>query len=259
MTDLNDGLWGYECAAVGPIRPDSDGPVAERFARMMEDQHLVAYNTFHDCGHTFFGSSSSSLIDFIAGPRGWLPRVQHMRAQHRRSRLLQLIPSPGARDHIALSLEVDVRLTFGQSVRPRRWDHERIWRCLRDGKGRAAFVGDPESRASTVDWVSLVTASPLPDACWDALSSILLEVGAAHFEGRGGEEERLSQMRQERRRLHGARREACSLLQGQLGDAFDLFRAELARTELDIRRSARSQGRRHREFLEHALAEAWRR
>lgn len=110
LTDLNDGLGGFASTAVGPVRLDSGGPVAERFARMLEDHHLVAYNTFHDCGHAFFGSSSSNRIDFIAGSRGWLPRVQHTRAQHRRSRLLQLIPSPWARNHVVLSLS----LLFGE-------------------------------------------------------------------------------------------------------------------------------------------------
>ena len=37
---------------------------------MVGDHHLVALNTFHDLGHTYFGTRHSSRIDFVFVPQG---------------------------------------------------------------------------------------------------------------------------------------------------------------------------------------------
>ena len=150
---------------------------------LVDSQPLRAVNTFYQVGHTWpCPLGTTSRIDYVVLPAS----LQVYTCRALRSALeLQLIPSPGRRDHKPVQVVFKHVLAYSASscLHQVQWDRDRMARCLLYGQGRDGFLRAVEEACSSVSWPS----SESPDREWASLNEVVTSAARTSFEQHSGE------------------------------------------------------------------------
>eukprot|EP00971_Amphidinium_carterae_P352980 6492786-Amphidinium_carterae.1 len=156
-----DNSWllssGRDC--VGVYGAERQSANATGVLELLNTHRMLLVNTFlqSGCGPTYFSSTSSTRVDYIAVPRCMLTRVSNCTVWRRTGHRLQLAESARNLDHAPVAIELDVRLWFDATLqRSVQWDLDGLMCALLTGGEQAQKflqvirerAGGPEYRAN---------------------------------------------------------------------------------------------------------------
>ena len=196
MMDMND-RFGWERIgseeyvgtddAVGEVSPGREGVAAKIFRDILGRYDMCAYNTFHPVGDTYYGPKGSSRIDFVCGPCGLFPHINSINLMRRAGRRMQLIPSPYARDHVPIHVDMQIVVcSNGEVAKADRWDYDSLALALRSGVGRPKFLEEMEAELRDMEGWAESVDSQHPDEAWDRFVGTIKRVAHKHFGPGGG-------------------------------------------------------------------------
>ena len=138
---------------------------------------LFAVNTFFPAGDTYYGCfARNGRIDYVCLPQTMRPRVRQCCVLHAAGDRLQIIPSPGKREHRPLLVCFEHELTYTAGAVGPMWDPMRLAQSVLQGQSREPFLAAVEAQcAQNAEWEFLESGPPGP--LWDKLNRIVLEAG----------------------------------------------------------------------------------
>ena len=167
------------CSSVGPFAHDREGATAHTFRQIIMKHGMVFANTFHKCGHSFFGPGYSSLIDFVLLPRTLLAEVTKCHTLLGMASRLSSIHTRELRDHAPVLLQWRhlFAVDANQFV---RWDRNKLMRAIQgDFVIRDAF--NHEFNRCFMQAQDEEQVQYTPDTVWNRLAKVVKTVAEKHF------------------------------------------------------------------------------
>ena len=170
-----------QSAATGAVQPQRQNCNGSLLQHLLLHHHMFAVNTFHPAGDTYFGCfGRNSRIDYVCLPQSMHPVVRQCTVLHAAGDRLQLVPSPGRRDHRPVLVRFEHALSYQACDTRPRWDHMLLAQGVLHGRHREVFLAKVESLCQKdEEWAELEKGPPGP--MWDKLNRIARESGEQFY------------------------------------------------------------------------------
>ena len=157
LLDANGRTGTVQSAAIGAVQPQRQNRNGSLLHHLLLHHHMFAVNTFHPAGDTYFGCfGRNSRIDYVCLPQSMHPVVRQCTVLHAAGDRLQLIPSPGRRDHRPVLVRFEHALSFQACDTRPRWDHMLLAQGVLHGRHREVFLAKVESLCQKdAEWAEL--------------------------------------------------------------------------------------------------------
>ena len=178
LCDANGRVGSIPSDGVGVANAQRENYNGSHLRRLVDQQHLVAVNTFFPIGHTWRGNmGTTSRIDYVVLPQSLFANVSCCRLLHRSAAKLQCIGAPGWRDHKPVQVIFQHTLAYQStcdcSLEHVAWDKDRLVRDLLYGDRRESFLREVEMRCMDSAWDSVNVNDP--NTAWAKLNQTVYE------------------------------------------------------------------------------------
>ena len=133
---------------VGAFRSRTENETGKLALELAEEHELVFANTYYDVGHTFFGCTGSSMIDFLLWPATLMEHVSWVKAWMRSSLRLRAIPN--ILDHAIVAARLAIPPPTNPLPTAMRYDYDALGLGVAVGFRREAFLKDLEQELQEV-------------------------------------------------------------------------------------------------------------